>query len=83
MIKSKRRINKAMLVANVIAYRAEPFYNSFAFYSIKHDDFLAVPASTVVEGWREYGWMVNEAGKGGRWSDKERMVRMGYKRVSH
>lgn len=86
MIKSKRRINKAMLVANVIAYRSAPFYDALAFYSMKHRDFLSTPATTVAAGWREYGWMVNEAGRGGRWSetgcDTGRTERMGYRRVS-
>ena len=83
MIKRKRRINKAMLVANVIAYRSGR-WNQLAFYSIKHDDFLAVPVDGVAEGWRQYGYMANKAGMGGRWPRGDsRFISMDYKRVSN
>lgn len=82
MIKSKRRVNKAMLVAGVIPFRSAK-YKSLAFYSIKHNDFLAVPAYTVRQGWKDYGYMANQAGMGGRWPNGDsRFVSMGYKRVT-
>lgn len=82
MIKSKRRINKAMLVANVVAYR-HTGWDSLAFHSIKHDDFLAIPASSIREGWLKYGYMANQAGAGGRWTRAEYFGTMGGKRVSN
>lgn len=81
MIKSKRRINKAMLVAGVIPFISKDG-GHMAFYSVKHKDFLAVPASNLAIGWRDYGWMAGEADMGGRWADDARFHRMGYKRVT-
>lgn len=83
MIKSQRRINKAMLVAGVIPFRSAK-YKQLAFFSIKHDDFLAVPESKLAAGWRNYGYMANAKGMGGRWPrGDELFVNMGYKRVSN
>lgn len=83
MIKSKRRVNKAMLVAGVIPFRSKK-YKQLAFYSIKHNDFLAVPSHSVVEGWKQYGYMANQEGMGGRWENGDsRFESMGYKRVSN
>lgn len=82
MIKSKRRINKAMLVANVIPFRSQK-YKQLAFYSVRFNDFLAIPSHTVAEGWRQYGYMVNQEGMGGRWANGDgRFEGMRYKRVS-
>lgn len=81
MIKTKRKLNKAMLIANVIPF-VSTAHKTLAFHSILHDDFLAVPAPTVAIGWRDYGYMVNQAGMGGRWPRTDYLTdSAGYKRV--
>lgn len=86
MIKTKRKINKAMLVANVIPMvMTNGWSRSILFHSLKHNDYLAVPSPTVIKGWKEYGYMANQYGMGGRsnWqNDGDYLKRAGLKRVS-